>query len=143
VSRYLHSGWHEFFIPVTSRGGRAHLRIWIDMEDVVPMLRKLDAIYGDAEHPYAIRPEEIPDAQRTLLELVSEHAIGRPDAVRRAAAPRALATELHERFGVKRSDYPIDYPPGIDQVDLDPAQAMFALPFILDREAVTLPDPER
>lgn len=136
MSKYLHSGWHEFFIPVTSRHGGTHLRIWIEMEDIVPMLRRLDLIYGDKDHPYAIRTEEIPDAQRKLLELVVGHVIERPEAVRRAAASRQFATELAERFGIGPSDYPIQYPPVIDQVDLDPAQVMFALPFILDRDAI-------
>jgi hypothetical protein len=136
VSRYLNTGWHEFLIPVTSRQGHGYLRVWIEMADVVALLRQLDLIYGDAEHPYALRATEIPDAQRRLLELVSAHAIEHPEAVRRVAVTRRLAAELDERFGVAKSDYPITYPPTIDQVDVDPAQAMFALPFILDREAI-------
>lgn len=138
MSQYLHAGWHEFFIPVTSRGERSFVRIWIEMADVVPMLRELDRIYGSEGHPYALRAEEIPDAQRKLLELVTEHAIAHPERVRRAAAPRKLGSELDERFGVGRSQYPLDYPTAIDQVDLDPAQLMFALPFILDREQIPL-----
>jgi hypothetical protein len=132
----MRTGWHEFFIPVRSLQGRSSLRVWIDMEDVVPMLRQLDLIYGDEDHPYALRVEEIPSAQRKLLALVTEHVIEHPEAVRRAAAPRHLAAELAERFGVSPSDYPIGYPPAIDQADVDPAQVMFALPFILDREAI-------
>jgi hypothetical protein len=138
VSEYLHSGWHELFIPVTSGGERSFMRIWIEMADVVPMLRELDRIYGSEDHPYALRPEEIPDAQRKLLELVTEHAIAHPERVHRAAAPRKLGSELAERFGVGRSQYPLDYPTPIDQVDLGPAQLMFALPFILDREQIPL-----
>jgi len=138
MSTYLHGGWHEFFLPVRSRTGPTHLRVWIDMEDVLPMLRTLDQIYGDADHPYAIRVEEIPDAQRKLLKLVGEHVIHHPETVRRAAAPRQLFAELRERFGIDQSEYPLEYPPAIDQVDLDPAQAMFALPFILDRDALSV-----
>ncbi len=136
MSDYLRTGWHEFFIPVASLRGPTSLRVWIEMEDVVPMLRQLDLLYGDEAHPYALRVEDIPDAQRKLIQLVTDHVIEHPEAVRRAAAPRQLAVELAERFGVGRSDYPIDYPPAIDQADVDPAQAMFALPFILDREAM-------
>jgi len=132
----MRSGWHEFLIPVTSLHGRTTLRIWIDMEEVHPILRRLDLIYGDENHPYALHVEDIPDAQRKLIQLVAERVIEHPEAVRRAAAPRQLAAELAERFGVGRSGYPIDYPPAIDQADVDPAQVMFALPFILDREAV-------
>jgi hypothetical protein len=142
VSRYLHSGWHEFFIPVNSEHGPTHLRIWIDMEDVIPLLRQLDLTYGDEAHPYAMDAREIPDAQRALLRLVTNLAIERPQAVRRAAASRRLGTELADRFGVRPSDYPIAYPPAIDQVDLDPSQAMFALPFIVDRDAIRTGDRE-
>jgi hypothetical protein len=133
VSKYLHTGWHEFFVPVMTRHGRTHVRVWIEMEQVVPMLRELDRIYGDADHPYALRTEEIPDAQRKLLEMVIQHVLRHPGAVKRASASRQLAEELRERFGVQPSDYPIQYPPFIDQVDLDPGQVTFALPFILDR----------
>ena len=143
MSKYLHSGWHEFFIPVRAEHGSSHLRIWIDMQDVVPLLRRLDLIYGDEDHPYAMDAREIPDAQRTLLELVMNLAIERPEAVRRAAASRRFARELAERFGIGPSDYPIAYPPAIDQVDLDPAQTMFALPFIVDRDAIAGRDRER
>ena len=117
-----------------TRHGRTHVRVWIEMAEVVPMLRRLDDIYGDAEHPYALRVEEIPDAQRKLLELVVRHVLEDPSAVKRAAASRQLADELSERFGVQRSDYPLPYPPTIDQVDLDPQQVAVALPFILDRK---------
>jgi hypothetical protein len=143
VSKYLHSGWHEFFIAVRAEHGSSHLRIWIDMEDVVPLLRRLDLIYGDEDHPYAMDAREIPDAQRKLLEMVTNLAIARPEAVRRAAAPRRLARELADRFGIGPSDYPVAYPPAIDQVDLDPAQAMFALPFIVDRDSIAAQDRER
>jgi hypothetical protein len=142
VSKYLHSGWHEFFIPVRSEHGNSHLRVWIDMEDVVPLLRQLDLIYGDEDHPYAMDPREIPDAQRMLLRLVTNLVIERPYAVRRAAGPRRLARELGERFGIGPSEYPVAYPPAIDQVDLDPAQTMFALPFIVDRDAIRAHDRE-
>lgn len=142
MTDYLHSGRHEFFLPVTSRQGRTYLRIWIDMADVVPLLRRLDLIYGDEHHPYALDPRDVPDAQRKLLELVCELALERPEAVDRVAAPRGLAVELAERFGIGPSDHPIPYPPAIDQADLDPAQTMFALPFILDRDAIGAGDRE-
>lgn len=133
MSKYLHTGWHEFFVPVMTRHGRTHVRVWIEMQQVVPMLRELDRIYGDQEHPYALRTEEIPAAQRRLLELVIQHILEHPGAVKRASASRQLAEELLERFGVQSSDYPLRYPPVIDQIDLDPEQVTMALPYILDR----------
>jgi hypothetical protein len=116
-----------------SRHGRTHMRIWIEMADVVPMLRELDLVFGDQEHPYALRTEEIPDAQRKLLEMVTRHVLEEPGALKRAAASRQLAAELHDRFGVKPSDYPLRYPDVIDHVELNTEHVSVALPFIVER----------
>lgn len=134
VSKYLHVGWHEFFIPVWSLKGLTHLRVWIDMEDVLPMLRHLDAVYGDDDHPYAMRVEQIPDAQRDLIQMVIDHVLEQPGAVRRVSASRQLAAELAERFGVGQSQFPLEYPEVIDQDDLDPSQLMLILPLIIHCE---------
>src|SRR5438132_10463260 len=94
MSKYLYEGWHEFLIPAESRGGPQYLRVWIDMEDVVPMLRRLDQVYGDEEHRWALRVEDIPDAQRELLDMVIDHLISRPEAIRRIAVHQELAAGL-------------------------------------------------
>jgi len=133
MSKYLYTGWHEFLIPAESRGGPQYLRVWIDMEDVVPMLRRLDHVYGDEEHPWALRVEDIPDAQRELLDMVIDRVISRPEAIRRVAVDREFAAELAERFGIPPSNYPLPYPTAIDQVDLDVGQASLALPFVVSR----------
>ena len=133
TNKYLREGWHEFLIPVESTRGVRYLRVWIEMRDVVPMLRRLDERYGDDEHPYALRVEDLPEAQRDLLEMVIVHVISKPETVRRIAAQRDLAAELSERFGVRTSDYPLAYPSAIDQVDLDIGQMTLALPFIVQR----------
>jgi hypothetical protein len=111
------------------------MRVWVEMEEVVSILRRLDAVYGDSAHPYALRVEEIPAAQRDLLEMLVDRILDRPSAVGRVAVPRRLAAELADRFGVKPSAFPLRYPEAIDQVDLDAEQAMMALPFIVERPA--------
>ncbi len=142
VSEYLHTGWHEFFLPVTSRHGEAHLRVWIDMAEVLPMLRRLDRLFGDEAHPYALRIQEIPAAQRELIRMVMDLVLEHPEAVRRVAASRRLAADLADRFGIGPSAYPIRYPQVIDQVDLDSAHIGLALPFILRRDSGAAPEPE-
>lgn len=140
MSEYLHTGCYEFLLPaVSGEGAKEYLRIWIDMEDVVWMLRQLDLRYGDRHHPYALNVEQIPDAQRTLLTMVAERVLAHPEAVRRVAAPRRFASELWERFRVGPSPCSLPYPPAIDQVDLDPPKACLALPYIIDRAALSLP----
>jgi hypothetical protein len=140
MSEYLHAGWYEFLLPaVSGEGAKEYLRIWIDMEDVARMLRQLDLRYGDRDHPYALNAAEIPDAQRTLLTMVAEHVLAHPEAVRRAAASRRFASELWERFRIGPSPRSLPYPPVIDQADLDPAKVCLALPFIIDRAALSLP----
>lgn len=138
MTDYLRTGWHEFLLPIVSRAGPDHMRIWIDMTEVVPILRRLDQLYGDEHHRYALAPERIPDAQRTLHRMVVAHVLERPEAVRRAVVSRNLAAEVRERFGVRPSSYPLPYPAVIDQVDLEPADAMLTLSFLLDREALEL-----
>lgn len=141
MSEYLHTGWYEFLLPALSgEGGKEFLRIWIDMADVVRMLRQLDLRYGDRDHPYALNVEEIPDAQRTLLTMMAEHVLTHPEAVRRVAASRRFGSELWERFHIGPSPHSLPYPPVIDQVDLDPPGACLALPYIIDRTALSLPE---
>ncbi|HZU15587.1 MAG TPA: hypothetical protein VFD01_03130 [Candidatus Dormibacteraeota bacterium] len=132
MSRYATTGWYEFLLPVRTPGGEDHLRVWIEMQDVVPMLRRLDRIYGDPEHPYCRDLTRVPDAARDLVSMVMEHVIERPDRVRRIAVRRGLFAELRERLGIRSSAYPVPYPEAIDQVDLDLAQASLLLPLLLD-----------
>lgn len=140
MSKYLHTGWYEFLLPaVSDEGAKEYLRIWIDMEDVVPMLRRLDLKYGDRDHPYALNAADIPDAQRTLLSMAAQHVLAHPEAVRRVAASRRFASELWERFRIGPSPRSLPYPPVIDQVDLDTPKMGLALPYIIDRTALSLP----
>lgn len=133
MSEFLHTGWHEFILPATSIDRvTEYLRVWIDMDVLLPMLRRLDQIYGDSEHPYALDPRQIPDAQRTLLVMVAEQLLAHPGTLRRIATSRAFADELQHRFGVMPAEQTLPYPPFIDQVDLAPSHIEMALPFILD-----------
>ncbi|GLY70968.1 hypothetical protein [Amycolatopsis taiwanensis] len=140
MSKFLHTGWHEFLLPVLScRETTEYLRVWLDMAAVVPMLRELDLAYGDREHPYALDPRQIPQAQAGLLAKVAQHLLDHPGALRRAAASRAFATELADRFAVSPAAGALPYPPFIDQVDLEPHQVEMALPLIIDRALFQAP----
>jgi hypothetical protein len=133
VTSYLRRGWLEFLVPVRPELGAGQLVVWIDAEDTLPMLRRLDAAYGDDEHPYCLDPRQIPEANRDLTWMVAEHVIAHPESVKRVSASRRLAAELAERFGVGPSGYPLPYPPAIDLVDLDPMQMAMVMPLILGR----------
>jgi hypothetical protein len=133
MSRYAATGWYEFLLPVETQEGEDHLRVWIDMEDVVPMLRRLDRIYGDPEHPYCQDLTQVPEAARDLVAMVVEHVVEHPERVRRVAVRRRLFAELHQRLGIRPSAYPVPYPEAIDQVDLDLTQARLLLPVMLER----------
>jgi hypothetical protein len=131
---YMTTGWYEFLVPVRGEHGSDHLRVWIDMKDVVPMLKRLDLIYGDPEHPYCRDLTQVPDAARDLVGMVMDHIVEHPESVRRISARRQLFADLHARFDVGQSPYPVDYPPAIDQVDLDLTPTLLVLPLVLDRE---------
>jgi hypothetical protein len=106
MSRYAATGWYEFLLPVETQEGEDHLRVWIDMEDVVPMLRRLDRIYGDPEHPYCQDLTQVPEAARDLVAMVVEHVVEHPERVRRVAVRRRLFAELHQRdpaLGISRA----------------------------------------
>ncbi|HLH71209.1 MAG TPA: hypothetical protein VKY90_19855 [Candidatus Dormibacteraeota bacterium] len=133
MSRYATTGWYEFLLPVRTPEGEDHLRIWIDMAEVVPLLRRLDRTYGDAEHPYCRDLTQVPEAARELVSMVMEHVVEHPACVRRVAVRRGLFAELHRRLGARRSAYPVPYPEAIDQVDLDLTQARLLLPLMLGR----------
>lgn len=133
MGKFLHTGWHEFLLPASHHDATEYLRIWVDMANIVPMLRELDLAYGDREHPYALDPRRIPQAQRTLLSKVAQLVLDHPGALRRAAISRTFGSELWDRFRVAPAATALPYPPFIDQVDLEPHQVVMALPLIIDR----------
>lgn len=134
MSSYMTSGWYEFLVPVRGEEGPDDLRVWIEMKDVVPMLKRLDLIYGDPEHPYCRDLTQVPNAARDLVVMVMDHILEHPESVRRISARRQLFADLHARFDVRQSAYPVAYPEAIDQVDLDLAPTLRVLPLVLDRE---------
>lgn len=140
-SKYTRTGWHEFLLPAASEQGHTEfLRVWVDMVDVIPLLRRLAPDGKRQRYPNMLSAGEASDVQRTILRLVTVHIFGHPGAVRRAGATRRFANELWERFHIGPSAHSLPYPPVIDQVDLDPGQVCLALPFIIDRTALSLPE---
>jgi hypothetical protein len=140
-SKYARTGWHEFLLPAASEQGDAEfLRIWVEMVDVVPLLRRLAPDSERQRYPNVLAVGEASDAQRTILRLVTMHIFGHPEALRRVSTTRRFANELWQRFHIGASAHSLPYPPVIDQVDLDPGQVCLALPFIVDRTALSLPE---
>jgi hypothetical protein len=131
MSRFLHSGHHEVLLPAHLGQVPVSLRLWVDMTDIVPLLERLDVLYGAPGRPYCRDLEQVPAAQQALLELIREFLCVHPDRVRRPCTTAAVAEHLLSLYHVGRIDAYPAYPPSIDQVDLDPAALAPHLPALL------------
>ena len=119
MSRFLRSGHHEAVLPARLSGAEFSLRVWIEMQDVVPLLETLDALFGEPGRPYCTHVEQLRVAQETLVELMAQVLHEHPEKVRRACVETAVAERLSTALGIKRVDVYPTYPLPIDQVDLD------------------------
>ena len=122
MSRFLHTGHHEAFLPARVADQPFSLRVWVEMRDLVPLLERLDERFGERGRPYCTKLERVPEAQGVLLEMIAELLRAQPQKVRRAFVPVAVADRLLADCGIGRIDAYPAYPPAIDQVDLDPAE---------------------
>jgi hypothetical protein len=140
-SKYTRTGWHEFLLPAASEQKHSEfLRVWVDIAAVIPLLQSLAPEGERQRYPDVLSADETFDTQRTVLRLVTLHIFAHPNAVRRVSATRQFANELWERFHIGPPAHSVPYPPAIDQADLDPAQVCLALPFVVDRRALCLPE---
>jgi hypothetical protein len=119
VSRFLRTGHHEAVLPARVAGAEFSLRIWIEMQDVVPLLEKLDAEFGQPGQPYCTHVEQLRVAQETLVKLITEAVREHPGKVRRACVAAEVAQRLSSELGIRRVTIYPTYPLAIDQVDLD------------------------
>ncbi len=120
MTRYLHQGWYETFLPLRIDGEPA-ARVWLEMSALVPLLRQLDQLYGSADEPYCRDPAQRRDAEAALATLLVALVAERPGVLRRACLPARAAAALSGRYGVRRVALPLAAPPWIDLVDVEPA----------------------
>jgi len=91
VSRFLRSGHHEAVLPARLSGAEFSLRVWIEMQDIVPLLETLDAMFGEPGRPYCTHVEQLRVAQETLVELMAQVLRAHPEKARRACVETAVA----------------------------------------------------
>ena len=131
MSRFLRSGHHEAVLPARLSGAEFSLRVWIEMQDVVPLLETLDALFGEPGRPYCTHVEQLRVAQETLVELMAQVLHEHPEKVRRACVETAVAERLFAELGIRRVEVYPTYPLSIDQVDLDVRDLAVHLPTLL------------
>jgi len=72
MSRFLHTGHHEALLPAQVADQLFSLRVWIEMSDLVPLLKRLDERFGEGSRAYCMKLERVPEAQGVLLEMIAE-----------------------------------------------------------------------
>jgi hypothetical protein len=132
MARYLHQGWFETFLPVRCGAKSGTLRVWVEMDQILPLLRQLDRLYGSEVEPYCRDLSQVRAAQETLARLIVELLAERPAALKRACAPAELADHLAAHHRVRRADLPLPSPPWLDQVDVEPADLAPVLSALFD-----------
>lgn len=118
--KYLQSSYYEAILPVKVGTATGSFRVWLDAKEIVPLLRQLDARYGDEGKPYCVRAEERLRALHTLEELIRDLITGHPEALKRVCTGEQIARALQVQYEVRRREiYPLP-PPWLDQVELEP-----------------------
>jgi hypothetical protein len=118
---FLHAGWFEMFLPIRLGAEPRALRVWIEMRDLVPLLRQLDHVYGSEAEPYCVDPTRVRAAQDTLAGLIVQAIAAHQGTLRRVWAPADVAEWLTAEYAVRRVNLPMAIPAWLNQVDLEPA----------------------
>lgn len=120
MPNYLHSSYYEAVLPVQVGAHSGSFRVWLDAKQMVPILRQLDARYGDEGKPYCVRAEDRLRALHTLEELIRDLIMERPRILKRVCTTEQVAHALQEQYEVRRRVMYPSPPPWIDMVDLEP-----------------------
>lgn len=132
---YLHEGCHECVLPIKLGRRTAYMRVWIEMEEIVGLLKKLDELFGEAGKPYCVRLEEVPLAQEKLVDLIVDRLLEKPDLLRLACVERRVADGLRARYAVREAAFSPRFPPSIDQVMLERSDLTPLLTTLLARRS--------
>jgi hypothetical protein len=98
MTSYLQAGYYEAVLPVRVGETTGGLRVWLQAEEMVPLLRQLDLRYGDADHPYCVHAEDRLRALHTLEELIRDLIVARPTVLKRVCTTSRLARELQIQY---------------------------------------------
>jgi len=135
MTSYLQAGYYEAVLPVHVGEATGSLRVWLRAEEMVPLLRQLDARYGGADHPYWVHAAERLEVLHRLEELIRDRIIACPAVLKRVCTTSHLARELQIHYEVRRVAIYPPPPPWLDQVDLEPADVALLLGSIFHRQA--------
>jgi hypothetical protein len=135
MTRYLQAGYYEAVLPMRVGEVPGSFRVWLKAAEMVPLLRQLDARYGDEGQPYCVHAEDRLRALHTLEELISDRITERPEVLKRVCTSNHIARELQVRYEVRRVEMYPPPPPWLDQVDLEPADIAPLLGSLFYRES--------
>ncbi len=119
MSRYLHIGHYEAFLPINLENKTHYMRVWIETDELVKALKKLDSIFGTHKEPYCRDLYQIPMAIERLSDLIIDLILENPERLKRAYVEKAVADTLSIKYGIRKMKAPIEYPEVLDQVELD------------------------
>jgi len=119
MSRYLYTGHYESFLPINLENKIYYMRVWIETDELVKALKKLDLIFGTPEEPYCRDLYQVPIAMKRLSDLIIDLILKNPERLKRACVERAVADTLSMQYGVKKMESLPQYPETLDQVELD------------------------
>jgi hypothetical protein len=133
--KYLQTSYYEAVLPVKVGTATGSLRVWLDAKEMTPLLRQLDARYGDEGQPYCVRAEDRLRALYSLEELIRDLITERPEVLKRVCTSEQIAQALQMQYEVRRKEiYPLP-PPWLDQVDLEPSDVALLLGSLFYRQA--------
>ncbi len=134
MTKYLQAGYYEAVLPVQVGAATGSLRVWLNAEEMVPLLRQLDALYGDEGQPYCVHAEDRLRALHTLEELIRDLITEHPEVLKRVCTSEHIGRALQVQYEVRRVEIYPPPPPWLDQVDLEPVDVAPLLGSIFHRQ---------
>jgi hypothetical protein len=134
MTKYLQAGYYEAVLPVQVGAARGSFRVWLDAKEMVPLLRQLDALYGDEGQPYCVHAEDRLRALHTLEELIRDLITEHPEVLKRVCTSEHIGRALQVQYEVRRVEIYPPPPPWLDQVDLEPVDVAPLLGSIFHRQ---------
>ncbi|HEX3035645.1 MAG TPA: hypothetical protein VHT73_11035 [Thermodesulfobacteriota bacterium] len=119
MSHYLHTGHYEAFLPMSLENKISYMRVWIETDELVKALKKLDVIFGTPEEPYCRDLYQIPMAIERLSDLIIDLILENPERLKRACVQRVVADILSIKYDIKKISPIPEYPEILDQIELD------------------------
>lgn len=134
MTKYLQAGYYEAVLPVQVGAAKGYFRVWLNAEEMVPLLRHLDIRYGAEGQPYCVHAEDRLRALYTLEELIRDLITERPKVLKRVCTSEHIARVLQVQYEIRRVEIYPPPPPWLNQVDLEPADVAPLLGSLFHRQ---------